>query len=46
MRGPAARRAGIGPSLMTSTPVHDNDVVIIAGARTPFGNLGGALWPP
>jgi len=27
---------------MTSTP-HDNDVVIIAGARTPFGNLGGAL---
>jgi acetyl-CoA acetyltransferase family protein len=27
---------------MTSQP-HDNDVVIIAGARTPFGNLGGAL---
>jgi acetyl-CoA acetyltransferase family protein len=27
---------------MSSTP-HDNDVVIIAGARTPFGNLGGAL---
>src|SRR5579863_5365381 len=27
---------------MTSN-VHDNDVVIIAGARTPFGNLGGAL---
>ncbi len=22
---------------------HDDDVVIIAGARTPFGNLGGAL---
>ncbi|MBV8638197.1 MAG: acetyl-CoA C-acyltransferase [Candidatus Eremiobacteraeota bacterium] len=27
---------------MTSTP-NDNDVVILAGARTPFGNLGGAL---
>ena len=27
---------------MKSTP-HDDDVVIIAGARTPFGNLGGAL---
>jgi acetyl-CoA acyltransferase 2 len=26
-----------------SIPLHDNDVVIIAGARTPFGNLGGAL---
>lgn len=29
------------PTLMT-TP-QDNDVVIVAGARTPFGNLGGAL---
>jgi acetyl-CoA acyltransferase 2 len=28
---------------MTSRPVHDDDVVLIAGARTPFGNLGGAL---
>ncbi len=27
---------------MTSKP-NDNDVVILAGARTPFGNLGGAL---
>jgi acetyl-CoA acetyltransferase family protein len=27
---------------MTSRP-HDDDVVILAGARTPFGNLGGAL---
>lgn len=26
-----------------STPLQDNDVVILAGARTPFGNLGGAL---
>src|SRR5579862_1663048 len=26
-----------------STPINDNDIVIIAGARTPFGNLGGAL---
>ncbi len=26
-----------------STPTLDNDIVIIAGARTPFGNLGGAL---
>ncbi len=26
-----------------STPIHDNDIVIIAGARTPFGNFGGAL---
>jgi acetyl-CoA acyltransferase 2 len=26
-----------------STPIHDSDVVIVAGARTPFGNLGGAL---
>jgi acetyl-CoA acyltransferase 2 len=26
-----------------STPLQDNDVVVIAGARTPFGNLGGAL---
>lgn len=25
-----------------STP-QDNDIVVIAGARTPFGNLGGAL---
>ena len=22
---------------------HDNDVVVIAGARTPFGNLGGSV---
>jgi acetyl-CoA acetyltransferase family protein len=27
---------------MTS-PIRDNDIVIIAGARTPFGNFGGAL---
>ncbi len=27
---------------MTSTP-NDNDVVILAGARTPFGNFGGVL---
>ena len=27
---------------MTSA-IHDDDVVIVAGARTPFGNLGGAL---
>ncbi len=26
-----------------STPTQDNDIVIIAGARTPFGNFGGAL---
>ncbi len=26
-----------------STPVRDQDIVVIAGARTPFGNLGGAL---
>jgi acetyl-CoA acetyltransferase family protein len=26
-----------------STPINDNDIVIVAGARTPFGNLGGAL---
>jgi acetyl-CoA acyltransferase 2 len=26
-----------------STPIYDNDIVIVAGARTPFGNLGGAL---
>jgi acetyl-CoA acyltransferase 2 len=26
-----------------STPIHDSDIVIVAGARTPFGNLGGAL---
>ncbi len=26
-----------------NTPLHDSDVVIVAGARTPFGNLGGAL---
>jgi acetyl-CoA acyltransferase 2 len=26
-----------------STIPHDQDVVILAGARTPFGNLGGAL---
>ncbi|HEY1654431.1 MAG TPA: thiolase family protein [Candidatus Tumulicola sp.] len=24
-------------------PIHDDDVVILAGARTPFGNLGGVL---
>ncbi|HEY6325152.1 MAG TPA: thiolase family protein [Candidatus Cybelea sp.] len=26
-----------------SNSISDNDVVILAGARTPFGNLGGAL---
>jgi acetyl-CoA acyltransferase 2 len=26
-----------------STAITDNDIVILAGARTPFGNLGGAL---
>jgi len=26
-----------------STPIHDGDVVIVAGARTPFGNLMGSL---
>ena len=37
--GPEARNTS-GP--MTSTP-NDNDVVILAGARTPFGNFGGTL---
>ncbi len=26
-----------------SIPLQDSDIVIVAGARTPFGNLGGAL---
>ena len=26
-----------------SIPVKDTDIVVLAGARTPFGNLGGAL---
>lgn len=26
-----------------STPIHDNDIVVLAGARTPFGNFGGTL---
>ncbi|HEY5425117.1 MAG TPA: beta-ketoacyl synthase N-terminal-like domain-containing protein, partial [Candidatus Tumulicola sp.] len=26
-----------------STPIQDRDIVILAGARTPFGNLGGTL---
>ncbi|MDQ2992006.1 MAG: thiolase family protein [Candidatus Eremiobacteraeota bacterium] len=26
-----------------STSIHDNDVVVLAGARTPFGNFGGSL---
>jgi acetyl-CoA acyltransferase 2 len=26
-----------------STPIQENDIVIVAGARTPFGNLMGAL---
>jgi acetyl-CoA acetyltransferase family protein len=26
-----------------STPINDSDVVIVAGARTPFGNLMGSL---
>lgn len=26
-----------------NTPLNDSDIVIVAGARTPFGNLGGAL---
>lgn len=26
-----------------SIPLQDNDVVIVAGARTPFGNFGGVL---
>ncbi|MDQ2871511.1 MAG: acetyl-CoA C-acyltransferase, partial [Candidatus Eremiobacteraeota bacterium] len=26
-----------------STEIHENDVVIVAGARTPFGNFGGVL---
>src|SRR5580658_10180628 len=28
---------------MTSRPLRDDDVVLLAGARTPFGNLGGVL---
>ncbi|MGA8841282.1 MAG: hypothetical protein WB491_12400, partial [Candidatus Aquilonibacter sp.] len=28
---------------MTNRPPSDSDVVILAGARTPFGNLGGTL---
>jgi acetyl-CoA acyltransferase 2 len=30
------------PRAMT-TPIRDNDIVVVAGARTPFGNFGGAL---
>jgi len=26
-----------------NNPIHDNDVVVLAGARTPFGNFGGTL---
>jgi len=26
-----------------STEIQDSDIVVLAGARTPFGNLGGAL---
>ena len=26
-----------------TTPISENDVVVIAGARTPFGNFGGVL---
>jgi acetyl-CoA acyltransferase 2 len=26
-----------------TTPIAENDVVVVAGARTPFGNLGGSL---
>jgi acetyl-CoA acetyltransferase family protein len=26
-----------------ATDIRDNDIVIVAGARTPFGNFGGAL---
>jgi acetyl-CoA acyltransferase 2 len=26
-----------------SIPLQDSDIVVVAGARTPFGNLGGAL---
>jgi acetyl-CoA acetyltransferase family protein len=26
-----------------TNPVKDNDIVVLAGARTPFGNLGGTL---
>jgi len=26
-----------------NTPIQDNDIVIVAGARTPFGNFGGVL---
>ena len=35
--GPRNRRRAMNNS------IRDNDVVIVAGARTPFGNLGGAL---
>jgi len=28
---------------MTSRAANDDDIVLLAGARTPFGNLGGAL---
>ena len=37
------RAAPVNTSGPMSTPIHDDDVVIVAGARTPFGNLLGSL---
>ena len=39
-RNPASPRAVSGAM---TTPISENDVVVIAGARTPFGNFGGVL---
>ncbi len=38
-KGGSARRLETPPAMSTS----ENDVVVIAAARTPFGNFGGAL---
>jgi acetyl-CoA acyltransferase 2 len=38
-----ARRCACRKARAMNRPIQDNDIVIVAGARTPFGNFGGAL---
>ncbi len=42
-RLPGRASAGENTPVRMSVAFKDSDIVILAGARTPFGNLGGAL---
>ncbi len=43
VRLPGRRSRAVNSAGPMSTTIQDNDVVIVAGARTPFGNLMGSL---